>query len=90
MIDFNHHNFLFLNVLFYLYSTNNVQLSTNQTLQNNQLQLQLDTLKAMPYGDSPLFKRFYKVNNKEIKEVFIYNYIVIIKMFVFLGCIENR
>jgi len=25
------------------------------------MQLQLDTLKAMPYGDSPLFKRFYKV-----------------------------
>lgn len=30
------------------------------------MQLQLDALKAMPYGDSPLFKRFYKVRNNEI------------------------
>lgn len=43
------------------FSSNNVQLSTNQVSQSNQMQLQLDTLKAMPYGDSPLFKRFYKV-----------------------------
>ncbi|VVC35530.1 Hypothetical protein CINCED_3A011775 [Cinara cedri] len=41
-------------------NTNSSQLSTNQSSQSNQLQLQLDTLKAMPYGDSPLFKRFYK------------------------------
>uniref|UniRef100_A0A2H8TZV3 Nuclear pore complex protein Nup98-Nup96 n=1 Tax=Melanaphis sacchari TaxID=742174 RepID=A0A2H8TZV3_9HEMI len=41
-------------------NSNNVQLSTNQVTQSNQMQLQLDTLKAMPYGDSPLFKRFYK------------------------------
>lgn len=45
----------------FICSTNNVQLSTNQVSQSNQMQLQLDTLKAMPYGDSPLFKRFYKV-----------------------------
>ncbi|CAI6376969.1 unnamed protein product [Macrosiphum euphorbiae] len=41
-------------------NTNNVQLSTNQASQSNQMQLQLDTLKAMSYGDSPLFRRFYK------------------------------
>ncbi|XP_050438636.1 nuclear pore complex protein Nup98-Nup96-like isoform X2 [Adelges cooleyi] len=40
--------------------TNNPQLTTNQASQNNQFQMQLETLKAMPYGDSPLFKRFYK------------------------------
>lgn len=45
----------------FIFSTNNTQLSTNQGSQNNQMQLQLDALKAMPYGDSPLFKRFYKV-----------------------------
>ncbi|XP_050535736.1 nuclear pore complex protein Nup98-Nup96 [Daktulosphaira vitifoliae] len=38
----------------------NTQLTPNQSSQNNQIQLQLETLKAMPYGDSPLFKRFYK------------------------------
>lgn len=55
----------------FISSTNNVQLSTNQVLPSNQMQFQLDALKAMPYGDSPLFKRFYKVC-KLLKLIFIH------------------
>lgn len=68
---------LLINLLFY-FSTNNTQLSTNQGSQNNQMQLQLDALKAMPYGDSPLFKRFYKVYKIVFINLLLYCYIIII------------
>jgi hypothetical protein len=59
---------------YFLFSTNNVQLATNQVSQSNQIQLQLDALKAMPYGDSPLFKRFYKVPTIKIKVILLFIY----------------
>jgi len=57
------------------------------------MQLQLDTLKAMPYGDSPLFKRFYKVCKIGIKMclyyyTFTFSYILF-NIFVVLFMFEN-
>lgn len=71
---------------YFIFSTNNVQLSTNQVSQSNQIQLQLDTLKAMPYGDSPLFKRFYKVYGNDNTIVFLDSLLI----FVYLGCVKSR